>query len=78
MIFIQEPVYYYTARMGDTTVLYQSHRGELEQGDKIVYQYDSGAKVELVIKYGFGTAFPAHVLTTAACSSKWPLIISAF
>ena len=78
MILIQEPVYYYTARIGDTTVLYQSHRGDLEQGDKIVHNYSTGARVELVIKYGFGTAFPAHLLTTAACSSRWPLIISAF
>lgn len=78
MIFVQEPVYYYTARIRDTTVLYQTHRGDLESGDKIVYHYESGASVELVIKYGFGTGFPAHIITRAARSSRGPLIISAF
>ena len=47
-----------------------------EYGDRIVKRYDSGAVVILIIKYGYGSAFPAHELTLLKKASLWPPIIS--
>lgn len=47
-----------------------------EFGDRIVKRYDSGAVVILIIKYGYGSAFPAHELTRLKSASLWPPIIS--
>lgn len=47
-----------------------------EAGDRLVKRYDSGAVVTLIIKYGYGSAFPAHELSRLKNTSVWPPIIS--
>lgn len=73
-----DPVYYYSAYINKRIVLYKTHRADLECGDKIIHTYATGAKSTIIIKYGYGTALPATLLSRARSSSRWPLIISAF
>lgn len=73
-----DSVYYYSAYINKRPVLYKTHRGDLECGDKIIHTYATGAKSTIIIKYGYGTALPSHLLSRARSSSQWPLIISAF
>lgn len=76
---MENAVYWYDAviifgRDSQQVLLKSDHL--YEYGDCIVKRYDSGAVVILIIKYGYGSAFPAHELTRLKNASLWPPIIS--
>lgn len=76
---METPVYWYDATIifgrDSQHVLFKSDH-LYEVGDRIVKRYDSGAVVILIIKYGYGTAFPAYELNKLQHSSLWPPILS--
>lgn len=76
---MENSVYWYDAVIifgrDSQKVLFKSdHLYEI--GDRIVKRYESGAVVILIVKYGYGTAFPAYELNKLQNSSLWPPIIS--
>lgn len=76
---METPVYWYDAVIifgrDSQKVLFKSDH-LYEYWDRIVKRYDSGAVVILLIKYGYGTSFPAHVMNRLKNASLWPPIIS--
>lgn len=76
---MENPIYWYDAVLifgrDSQQVLFKSDH-LYEYGDRIIKRYKSGAVVILIIKYGYGTAFPAYELNKLQHSSLWPPIIS--
>lgn len=76
---METPVYWYGAVIifgrDSQQVLFKSDH-IYEYGDLIIKRYESGVRVILLIKYGYGSALPAHELTRLKNASLWPPIIS--